>query len=71
MGVVSRGEERAYVFGRYSIAECKLAFMDLQIKFITSVQEFEYKMRMKAQAESLVDANGKAIVSEKPSGIVV
>lgn len=61
MGVVARGEERAYVFGRYSIAECKLAFMDLQIKFITSVQEFEYRMRAKAQEKSLVDPKGKVI----------
>ena len=69
MAVVAQGQERAFVFGRYSIGDCKLAFMDLQIKFFTSIQEFEYRMRAKAQQDSIVGADGKPVNKPSP-GII-
>lgn len=72
-GVVDTPHGHTPVFGKYSINDCVLALGNLQFRFFTVRQEFEYKMQMKkAQEQGLVDANGKSISGDKkPGGIIV
>lgn len=70
MGVVEGPRGRAVVFGHHPIGSCKEALVTLQHRFFNALSEFEFKMEMKNAEKALVDANGKAINTPKPSGII-
>lgn len=59
MAVITNGQGRACVFGKFSIEDCKSAIVTLQHRFFNALTEFEYAQKLKKADKAIVGADGK------------